>query len=244
VLKSLLPLACSLFLAQPALAALGAASLQPNDRVVIAGDSIVQLGQNDPEGPGFWYLFTQSAGNAVPGSLYWNSGVPGNTSKDLAQRFYSTVLNVNPSVVIIQIGINDIDQLAFERYNPHQLHLNLEYMINACLASGVREIVLTSPMGRFEHQDGSNPSSVQYDEAIDRYSRFLYDIARDDTSGRIYYCPLRGYFLLEEARINPLGASNVLMRPDGLHQNKNGEQFLYQVYMTEFGFQHGVLPSP
>ena len=64
-----------------------------------------------------------------------NSGVSGNTSRDLLQRFDSDVVSLNPDWVSICIGINDVwrqfDSPAIPdgQVMPEEYEANLEKMI-------------------------------------------------------------------------------------------------------------------
>lgn len=63
--------------------------------VVFAGDSIVN-----------WWA---SLASQFPQSSIYNSGVAGGSSRTLKKRLDWSVLNLNPSAVVIMIGINDLN---------------------------------------------------------------------------------------------------------------------------------------
>lgn len=88
------------------------------DRIVFAGDSVTDMGSAQPVGEG---LFDNSGRGYVRVienmlSVYYpdvrvrvtNSGISGNTSRDLLQRFDRDVVELNPNWVSICIGINDV----------------------------------------------------------------------------------------------------------------------------------------
>ena len=87
------------------------------DRVVFAGDSVTDMGSVQPVGEGLF----DNMGHGYPRvieSLVWasypeysirftNSGISGNTSRQLLERYQRDVLDLNPQWVSICIGIND-----------------------------------------------------------------------------------------------------------------------------------------
>ena len=91
---------------------------EPMDRIVFAGDSVTDMGSAQPVGEGLFDNVGQSYVRIIENMLStWypevylrvtNSGVSGNTSRDLLQRFDSDVVALNPDWVSICIGINDV----------------------------------------------------------------------------------------------------------------------------------------
>ncbi len=89
------------------------------DRIVFAGDSVTDMGSPTPVSEGPW---DNNLGDgyvrqvyALLGACYpeirlriTNSGVSGNTSRDLLERFDRDVLSLNANWVSIMIGINDV----------------------------------------------------------------------------------------------------------------------------------------
>jgi lysophospholipase L1-like esterase len=224
-------LAATVGLSLPAYAGVGPAHLLPYDRIDFYGDSITFLGMHDPHYNGWFNLFQQQVGNTMPITLF-DSGVGGYTTTKGVQNFSRLVLSVHPSVVVIWLGINDIDTFT----DPHITQVNIETMTAMALDAGVREVILVSPMGRFEKQDGGN----SHDAAIDSLAAFMFDIAASDKSGRVFYMPMRAYFLNKEEAVNPDGNTGVLLLPDGLHPNGVGHQFIDQAFLTEFGLMGGL----
>ena len=88
------------------------------DRIVFAGDSVTDMGSAQPVGEGLF----DNLGNGYVRELEnmlvaWypevnlritNSGISGNTSRDLISRFDRDVVSLNPDWVSICIGINDV----------------------------------------------------------------------------------------------------------------------------------------
>lgn len=88
------------------------------DRIVFAGDSVTDMGRARPVGEGLGDSlgrgYVQIINNML--SAYYpkirvrvtNSGIDGNTSRDLLKRFNTDVVDLNPNWVSICIGINDV----------------------------------------------------------------------------------------------------------------------------------------
>ena len=115
------------------------------DRIVFAGDSVTDMGSSQPVGEGlgdnmgFGYpRIVENFLNAWYPELRvrcTNSGISGNTSGDLINRFQRDVIDLNPQWVSINIGMNDVwrqfDSPALTDYavNPELYEENVEKMI-------------------------------------------------------------------------------------------------------------------
>jgi len=213
--------------------------LKNTDVVVFAGDSITWVGQNDSGALGWVLQFAQQAKNDFPHIQIYGSGVPGDTTGKLLNRFQSTVLKVQPTVVVVWVGINDLAHKI-----PYSTTVaNFKSLINLALLGGVREVVLTSPECIGELPDGQNP----YDGQIDQMASLLYSLALQDTTGRVFYCPMRAYWRLEEAAVNPEHKGAGVLTVDSVHPSPFGHAFLRKVFAAEFGlgslnFQSAATP--
>ena len=88
------------------------------DRIVFAGDSVTDMGSAQPVGEVLFDNTGRSYVRVIENmlSVYYpdvrvrvtNSGISGNTSRDLLQRFDRDVVELNPNWVSICIGINDV----------------------------------------------------------------------------------------------------------------------------------------
>lgn len=115
------------------------------DRVVFAGDSVTDMGSERPVGEGLFDNLGRSYVRVIENMIMaWypklniritNSGISGNTSKDLLERFDRDVVELNPQWVSICIGINDVwrqfDVPACRDYavSVEEYEKNLETMI-------------------------------------------------------------------------------------------------------------------
>ncbi len=118
---------------------------QNMDRIVFAGDSVTDMGSTNPVGEGLFDSLGQGYVRMVDNMLaacypqikvrVTNSGISGNTSRDLLARFDRDVVALNPDWVSICIGINDVwrqfDTPAIPdgQVLPEEYERNLETMI-------------------------------------------------------------------------------------------------------------------
>lgn len=130
------------------------------DRVVFAGDSVTDMGSANPVGEGLFDNLGKSYVRIIENMLVaWypelniritNSGISGNTSRDLAARFDRDVVDLNPQWVSICIGINDVwrqfDTPAIPEWTVtiEEYEKNLEEMILK-IKEKVKGIFLCTP---------------------------------------------------------------------------------------------------
>ena len=116
------------------------------DRIVFAGDSVTDMGSAQPVGEGLFDNVGRSYVRVVENMLaafypetflrVTNSGISGNTSRDLLKRFDRDVVELSPDWVSICIGINDVwrqfDSPAIldSHVSPEEYESNVEAMIH------------------------------------------------------------------------------------------------------------------
>ena len=130
------------------------------DRIVFAGDSVTDMGSECPVGEGLFENVGRSYVRVIENMLIsWypelnirvtNSGVSGNTSRDLLARFDRDVTALKPDWVSICIGINDVwrqfDTPAIPEaaVSPEEYRKNVEKMILA-VKDNVKGIFILTP---------------------------------------------------------------------------------------------------
>lgn len=130
------------------------------DRIVFAGDSVTDMGSMNPVGEGlrdnvgFGYVrLLENMFAAYYPEVFLritNSGISGNTSRGLLQRFDRDVVDLNPDWVSICIGINDVwrqfDSPAITDGHvlPDEYERNVEEMILK-VKDKVKGIFILSP---------------------------------------------------------------------------------------------------
>lgn len=134
--------------------------LQDMDRIVFAGDSVTDMGSANPVGEGLFDSLGHGYVRVVENLLatvyperkirVTNSGISGNTSRDLLARFDRDVVSLNPDWVSICIGINDVwrqfDTPAIPdgQVMPDEYRQNIETMILK-VKDRVKGIFILSP---------------------------------------------------------------------------------------------------
>lgn len=119
--------------------------LEDLDRIVFAGDSITDMGSGNPVGEGLFDSLGHGYVRVVENMLaaYYpelrirvtNSGIGGNTSRTLLERFDRDVIDLKPSWVSICIGVNDVwrqfdcPAMLDSQVMPEEYSENLEAMI-------------------------------------------------------------------------------------------------------------------
>lgn len=110
---------------------LGCTSVRPPVRIVCIGDSLTSCG-----GPGGRYTDWLAAW--LPDAEIINKGIGGNTLAQGRARYQRDVLDLNPDVVVIELGACDfwrgsrsLDELASE----------LEYMVSVTRFAGIQVII-------------------------------------------------------------------------------------------------------
>jgi len=168
-------------------------------RVIFLGDSITE----------FWNLSA-----SFPGKPYINRGISGQTTPQILLRFRPDVINLNPKVVVILAGTNDIA----ENTGPMPLSAiegNLASMAELAHVNGIK-VVLASvlPAARYPWRSGIEPI-----EKIRALNAWIKDYARQ--SGSIFL----DYFsamsdeksglksTLSEDGVHPTPAGYALMAP-------------------------------
>lgn len=130
------------------------------DRIVFAGDSVTDMDSVKPVGEGLFDKLGKGYVRIIDNMLaavypeikvrVTNSGVSGNTSRDLLQRFQRDVVDLKPDWVSICIGINDVwrqfdtPAMTDAQVFPDEYESNVEQMITSVKGS-VKGIFILSP---------------------------------------------------------------------------------------------------
>ena len=130
------------------------------DKIVFAGDSVtdmesmVPVGEGMPEslGKGYVRIIDNLLGACYPKQVIrvTNSGISGNTSRDLLKRFERDVVRLKPDWVSVCIGINDVwrqfDMPAIPEAHvyPEEYRDNVEQMIQM-VKGRVKGVFLMTP---------------------------------------------------------------------------------------------------
>ena len=178
--------------------------VKKEERVVFMGDSITD-GWARPEFGGFF-----------PGKPYIDRGISGQTTPQMLVRFRSDVIALQPRVVVILAGTNDIAGNTGPM-TVTQIEDNLASMAELAHASGIR-VVLASvlPVSNYGHDRQGNPVDVRTrrpPEKILELNTWLKKFSADKK--HVYL----DYF---SSMVDAQGLLQRDLSEDGLHPNAKG----------------------
>jgi lysophospholipase L1-like esterase len=173
-------------------------------RVVFMGDSITDSWVR-PEFGGFF-----------PGKPYVDRGISGQTTPQMLIRFRPDVIALQPRVVVILAGTNDIAGNTGPM-TLGQIEANLVSMAELAKANKIR-VVLASvlPVSNYGHDRQSNPLDMRINRPPDKILELNAWIKR--------YAGENGHTYLDyfSAMVDPQGLLQKDLSEDGLHPNAKG----------------------
>ena len=198
-------------------------------RIGITGDSVTDCGRARPVGcrntgigNGYAFFVDTALSALYPEQKIWidNTGIGGNTSKALLERFDDEVLSRNPDLVTIMIGINNIWRHFdigtnfpedLKLLDIHHYESDMRKMIEKTLNTGCKLVIIT-PF--FLEPNKNDPLRKMCDE----YNAVLKKLS--DEYGT-YYCDLQSTFdkfmekesayLLSNDRVHPNSAGHYII---------------------------------
>lgn len=200
-------------------------TLKENDRIVFLGDSITAAGIR----PNGYIDLTALAIEKTYPDLHIEligAGIGGHKVPNCQQRLDRDVLQKNPSIVLIYIGINDVWHWSHSRVvargkkgtTPEDFESGLLDMIGKIKQAGAR-VILCTPTVIGEKTDGSNPQ----DDMLDQYSDISRKVANETESQLL---DLRKAFLAYLKEHNPGNVDKGILTHDRVHMNPEGNRFL------------------
>ncbi|HUB61869.1 MAG TPA: SGNH/GDSL hydrolase family protein [Puia sp.] len=188
-------------------------------KVVFFGDSITQQGAK----PGGYIMKMKDALEKKNlGSNYdlIGAGIGGNKVYDLYLRMDDDVLALNPDIVFIWVGVNDVwhktmfgtgtDADKFQKFYTA--------IINKCLDRHIR-LFLVTPAVIGERTDYTN----QQDGDLNAYSQIIRNLAQKFHLGLV---DLREIFHTYELKNNPGNKESGVLTVDRVHLNDAGNQLV------------------
>jgi isoamyl acetate esterase len=192
---------------------------QKKSKVIFFGDSITELGVR----PGGYVSRVDSLCKLEGKSGEYDfvgAGVSANKVYDLYLRLEDDVLNKNPDVVVIYIGVNDVwhkassgtgtDADKFEKFYTAILKKLKDKNIKA---------ILCTPAVIGERNDMTN----QLDGDLNRYSNIIRDMAKKNNLPLV---DLRQKFLDYYKTNNPKNEERNILTYDRVHLNAKGNQLV------------------
>lgn len=192
---------------------------QKKTKVIFFGDSITEQGVK----PGGYVLKVDSLckmENKSDQYEFIGAGISGNKVYDLYLRLEDDVLNKNPDVVIIFIGVNDVwhKSLRGTGTDPDKFEKFYQAIINKIKAKGSK-VILCTPASIGEKTDFSN----QQDGDLNLYSNMIRNLAQKNNLGLI---DLRKLFHDYNLENNPENKDRGILTVDGVHLNPKGNEFV------------------
>jgi lysophospholipase L1-like esterase len=126
------------------------------------------------------------------GKPYYDRGISGQTTPQMLLRFYEDVLALDPEVMVLKAGINDIAQNTGP-YNPLQTLNNIKAIAQLARANGIKVILCSVlPASDFRWRPGLEPGDkvIALNNAIRDFAKTegfyyldLYSSVVDDKKG-------------------------------------------------------------
>ena len=214
-------------------------SCTPSTRVVFLGDSITELADNkEGEGTykGFLTLLRENVNQEIE---LINKGIGGNKVSDLLMRYQTDVIELNPDIVFVYIGINDV----WHRYGSGTgtdidfYEEGLRKIITDIQSLGAK-IILCTPTVIGENEGAfelvNNFKDIDTMERMNNDLDAFSDVVRNlSLEFNVELLDLRNKFMSYISQNNPENHSKGVLTYDGVHLNNTGNQIIADA-MIEF----------
>ena len=213
---------------------------EDGDRIVFAGDSVTDMGSLNPVGEGHWNNIEnlgRSYVRVIENLLITcyperkirvtNSGISGNTSRDLLERFDRDVVGLNPDWVSVCIGINDVwrqfdaPELTEKHVYIEEYEKNVRIMIEK-VCGKVKGIFILSPY-MMEPQKGDWMRA-----RIDEYVAVCERLSEE------YGCTFVNFQALYDKFLSVRYSAEVSW--DRIHPNQIGATLMAREFLSKCGF--------
>jgi isoamyl acetate esterase len=188
-------------------------------KVIFFGDSITQAGVK----PGGYIVKVGelATGEKVADQYeFIGAGIGGNKVYDLYLRLEDDVLNKNPDVVIIYVGVNDVwhKRSYGTGTDPDKFEKFYSALISKLKAKNIK-IALCTPAAIGERTDFSN----ELDGDLNSYSNIIRGLA---TKNNLPLIDLRSAFLEYNKKFNTENKESGILTSDRVHLNEKGNQIV------------------
>jgi len=200
-------------------------------KFLFIGDSITDVGRReDPEKIGHGYVRMIRdylyAKDAVRAPEVINVGISGNKVTDLQARWKADVLDHEPDVVSIKIGINDVWHGLGGRNNgvPIEQFVDVYHVILRQLHAVVpkAKLVLCQPSVIWA------PAPAEGNAVLQPYVRAVKELRREFNA--VAVVPLHAAFVNAQA-----ARPDINWAPDGVHPSSAGHMLIARTWLAETG---------
>ena len=197
-------------------------------RIVFFGDSITQMGVNNG---GYIWRMQQMLEQKKLSNQYEliGAGIGGNKVYDLYLRMETDVLEKNPDIVFIYIGVNDVWHKTTHQTGTDYDKFGKFYtaIINKLKAKNI-EVILVTPAGIGELKGNANPQ----DADLNKYSDAIRQLA---TTHQLKLVDLRAFWQSYNEANNPNNQEKGQLSYDRVHLNDTGNQLVAEAMMKALG---------
>lgn len=185
--------------------------------VVFIGDSITFYGENTEKG-----FVTQFRNKFSSKINIISKGVCGEETPDILARLNTDVIDYNPDVMVMMIGINDINN---KNITVEELKNNMTEIIDIVKENNIEPLIFNLS---FITEDLNNEKNIQ----IEEYNKFLEKLAKEKQFILIdVHTPLK-------AEIEKQSNEGLAVMEDDLHLNELGNTILanelIKVFMKKY----------
>jgi lysophospholipase L1-like esterase len=209
-MKIVFPIFCFIFLI--------GFTTQKKKKIIFFGDSITELAVK----PGGFIVKMDSMlqKNNVNNYELVGAGIGGNKIYDLYLRIEEDVLNKDPDVVVIFIGVNDVwhKRLTGTGTDPDKFEKFYSAIIKKLTEKNIK-VVICTPAAIGEKTDFSN----EQDGDLNKYCNIIRGITEKNNLPLI---DIRKIFLEYNLKNNPENKDRGILTRDGVHFNEKGNQLV------------------
>ncbi len=210
--------------------------LKDRDVVVFAGDSLTEHGQRRG---GYVKLVEEALIERLPHLKIdvIGAGKGWDTVRGLRTRFDEDVLSHQPTIVVIEIGINDLCEEGSGRDVAKKIwRLGLQDLVWRVKKTGARPVLTTLTVVG-ERQHGTNT----YDALLDTYSEIIREVGAEKECQVI---ELQKPFVAYLATNNPAQKYEGILTTDGAHLSDRGNRLFADTVLEALGVPPATAGTP
>jgi len=157
--------------------------------VIASSCSIRKIGTGIVIGDSIAYGYFHSYGiwtkklNETSDYDWTNKGIGGNTSKNVLDRFYKDCINLQPDVVLLHVGINDIRKSTNIIQTEHEFMSNISIINQLCEKNKIKLLICEIPFVK----DRDNAITIRLNNWITNIIRGEYNYCENNWNDKSRY---------------------------------------------------------